>query len=50
MYILEQATNVCSREANMVNLKSPVTSPLFFAYYLRRANDLQFVEISMVNM
>ncbi|KIM43487.1 hypothetical protein M413DRAFT_381895 [Hebeloma cylindrosporum] len=25
LYILEQATNICSREANMVTLKSPVT-------------------------
>jgi len=30
LYILEQATNVFSREPNMVALKSPVTSPLFF--------------------
>jgi len=30
LYILEKATNICSREANMVEIKSPVTSPLFF--------------------
>lgn len=51
MYILEQASNVCSREANMVALKSPVTSPFFFTYCsVTGANDLQFVGISMVNM
>jgi serine/threonine-protein phosphatase 2B catalytic subunit len=28
LYILEQVTNVLSREPNMVNVKSPVTSVL----------------------
>ena len=29
LYILKQATDVFSREPNMVRLESPVTSPLF---------------------